>query len=87
MAKKKSLLDELSETTKAMNYKHGGGTWFDRLPDDVKEELADVRKAVNEGKVYGPRRVIARAVLQLCKDRGLQVCGLQGVETWLRGGR
>lgn len=82
--KPKTLLDEVVTVAASQGYKHGGGTWFDRLPEDVQKELNDVKKAIHEGKVYGPRRVFARAIVQTCKDRGIRVCGVQGVETWLR---
>lgn len=82
MTKNKSFLDSVKEAT--AGFKHAGGNWFDRLPADTQEELIAVRKALQEGKVFGPKTVIAKAIIQLCQDRGLRVCRVQGVCEWLR---
>lgn len=59
-------------------------TWFDRLDEPARKQLEAIRKKYQSGG-YGKASqcAIARAVIEVAKDRGWAVSGLQGVKTWL----
>lgn len=81
MAKK--LLDEVLGKIKAS--RPGFKSWFERLPADVQKELETVRASFNPA--LHKKRVFARAIIEVAKERGWETAGIQGVQDWLNGGK
>jgi hypothetical protein len=59
-------------------------TWYDCLPDGQKRELAAVRAQYHEGQFAGTVGVVANAIIEACKERGIKTAGKQGVVHWLK---
>ena len=58
-------------------------TWLDRVPDDVREELLDIRREWRDGKLQASGRSLAAAIVENCRERGIPVCTASGVREWL----
>ena len=65
----------------------GPTTWFQRLPADQQAELESLRQRWITGEVAIQKRPLSRAIIATCRERGIAVAGIQGVEDWLTGGR
>lgn len=64
----------------------GTQTWFERLPADAQAELEAVRTAYDPG--IHVKASYARAIIEVARERGWSVSGIQGVIDWLnRKGR
>lgn len=89
MAKAKSLLADVR--ARAANVRPGFAPWFELLPEQAQRELEDVREAFRSGKLPGvQKRAVARAVMDVAKERGWKTAGIQRVLAWLNattGGR
>ena len=59
-------------------------TWYDCLQDSQKKELAAVRAQYHEGQFAGTVGVVASAIIEACKERGIATAGRQGVAHWLK---
>jgi hypothetical protein len=57
--------------------------WIDRLPDDVREELLTIRREWKAGTIQASGRGLAAAIVANCRERGLDICGFDGVREWL----
>ena len=57
--------------------------WIDRLPDDVREELLTIRREWKAGTIQASGRGLAAAIVENCRERGLDICGFDGVREWL----
>lgn len=74
-----SLLDQvLAKTT---NNLPGTKTWFDRLPEEARDELEAVRAAFNPS--IHQKRAYAKAIMEAAAERGWETSGIQGVLAWL----
>lgn len=78
-AKATSLLDDV--LARAQSAKPGFKTWFDRLPDDVRAELAAVRASFNPA--VHQKKAFALAIMEAAKERGWETGGVQAVLAWL----
>lgn len=79
MAKAKPVIEDvLSRLTRL---RPGVPTWFDRLPDDAKQELEQVRKSFTPA--IHQKRAFAKAIIEVAAERGWPISGVQGVERWL----
>jgi hypothetical protein len=58
--------------------------WIDRLPDDVREELVTIRREWQQGIIHATQRGLATAIVDNCKERGIEPFGFEGVREWLR---
>lgn len=58
--------------------------WIDRVPDDVREELVTIRREWQEGIIHATQRGLAAAIVDNCKERGIELCSFDGVREWLR---
>ena len=65
----------------------GPATWFTRLTAEHQAELDTLRQRWITGELGIGKRALARAIIATCRERGLSVSGVQGVEDWLTGGR
>lgn len=81
MAKVKptSLVDDV--LARAHAAKPGFKTWFDRLPDDVRAELAAVKASFNPS--VHQKKAFARAIMEAAQERGWDTGGVQAVQAWL----
>lgn len=77
---KKSLLDDVLGMVRGS--KTGFASWFDRLPEDAKRELAATRQAFDPTKHQ--QRAYARAIIEAATQRGWKTAGIQGVVAWLK---
>jgi ribosomal protein L10 len=57
--------------------------WYRRLPPEDLSRLESLRDRWASGEVQIQKRALARAIIEECRDRGLYVTGVQGVEDWL----
>jgi len=65
----------------------GPVNWFTRLTAEQQAELDTLRQRWITGELGIGKRALARAIIATCRERGLSVSGVQGVEDWLAGGR
>ena len=79
MGKAKSLLDDV--LARAQSAKPGFKTWFDRLPEDVRAELAAVKASFNPA--LHQKKAFATAIMEAAKERGWETGGVQAVIAWL----
>jgi hypothetical protein len=59
-------------------------TWYDRLPENSKSELAAIRERYRNGEFPGTIGIVATAIVEACKKRGIRTAGRQGVSAWLK---
>jgi hypothetical protein len=73
----------LAVIRRASNNRPGFVPWYRRMPDEVQRELDTLRQEWRDGSTGLQKRAMARAIVAELRDRGLPVCGVQGVEHWL----
>lgn len=79
---KKDFLASVEE--KVAHVRHGLKTWFDCLDESARRELSAVKEKYKKGGFSSkPKNAIARAVIEVAKERGWKVSGRQGVISWL----
>jgi hypothetical protein len=54
-----------------------------RMPDEVRAELSELRGRWQAGEIAVPCMALARRIVDECRADGLDICGPQGVATWL----
>jgi hypothetical protein len=84
-AKRVSIADDV--LGRAANYQPGFVAWHCKLPPDVLAELESLRARWANGEIAIQKRALARAIIETCRERGLHVSGVQGVEHWLNATR
>ena len=57
--------------------------WIDRVPDDVREELLAIRREWQAGMIQASGRGLAASIVTNCRERGITICGFDGVREWL----
>jgi hypothetical protein len=57
--------------------------WIDRLPPDARDELLAIRREWHEGVIQASGRGLAASIVANCRERGLDICGFDGVREWL----
>ena len=62
---------------------HGNAPWYERVPEEHLEELAELKAAWKSGKLSVPRRTAARHISAELRERGISKVGTQGVDEWL----
>lgn len=72
--------------SKIVHPKPGFPTWFQRLPDDLRKELRELREQWLAGKIVSKQKPLAVAIAQVMEDRGHARPGEQAVLAWLRRG-
>ncbi len=75
----KSLLDEV--LSRAQGRKPGFASWFDRLPQEARDELEIVRAAFDP--TVHQKNAYAAAIMSACRERGWPTSGIQGVIDWI----
>lgn len=86
MASKRQTIAE-DVLARVRGHKPGFAPWYERLPPDALAELQTLRARWVAGELGLKKRQLARAIIATCRDRGLYVVGVQGVEHWLNDGR
>lgn len=79
MAKGKSLVNEVLGLVR--HSRPGFRTWFERLPQDAREELEAVRAAFDP--TTHQKRAYAHAIIAVSRERGWNVAGEKQVIAWL----
>ena len=83
MAKAKSSL--LHDVEKAIVIKrHGNPTWIELLTPEQAAGFVAVRDNWVAGSLRGSLRSVARAIIKVAEERGIPICGEQGVSQWLK---
>jgi len=54
-----------------------------RMPEEVRAELVGLRERWQSGEIAVPCMALARKIVEECRADGLDICGPQGVSTWL----
>lgn len=80
MAKKRSLFDEVLASAANMPRTR---TWFDRVPDELRQELLELRKVWHGGRTGLTKQAIGRQIIASLEARGVTGIGIQGVTNWL----
>lgn len=57
--------------------------WFSLLPAEHKAEVAGVKAAWQEGRLIATARSLASELVKHCRERGIAICGPDGVRAWL----
>ena len=78
-----SLLDDV--LTRAVRATPGFPPWYERLPQEAREELEAVRAAYDPS--IHQKTTYAKAVIAAARERGWEICGPQGGINWLVGKR
>jgi hypothetical protein len=82
MAKAKStLLDDVLARVKTK--RPGFQPWNERLPDDLRGELAAIRERFHAGDIASQKRALATAIAEVVAERGHPKPGEQAVLGWL----
>jgi len=82
MAKAKATL--LDEVLARMKTKRPGFLpWHERLPDDLRAELAAIRERFHAGDIVSQKRALATAIAEVVEERGHPKPGEQAVLSWL----
>lgn len=83
MAKKKSsLLDDVASAIVVK--RHGNPTWIELLTPEQAAGFIAVRDNWVSGELRGSLRGVARAIIKVAEERGIPICGEQGVSQWLK---
>ena len=61
-------------------------TWLDRVPEDARAELLDIRREWREGTLQATARGLSASIVENCRERGIPVCTASGVREWLTRG-
>lgn len=54
-----------------------------RMPAEVLAEMVELRSRWQAGEIAVPCLALARKIVEECRADGLDICGPQGVATWL----
>lgn len=61
-------------------------SWLDRVPDDVRAELLEIRREWRDGTLQATGRGLAAAIVANCRERGIPCLEYSGVREWLTRG-
>lgn len=67
----------------AARVKPGPKGFEGRLPPDVREQLLDIRRQFQAGELNVSAVWLADQIVAMAAADGFQVCGPQGLRTWL----
>jgi hypothetical protein len=74
----------LSDVREALSHwRHGPKTWYERLSDEQRAELDEIRVAFQKGELGPHKKTVARAIANQLRERGISTVGEQGVLHWL----
>lgn len=80
-AKAASLADEVLE--RARNLKPGPAAWVDELPEDLRQQVHDLKAQYRSGTLSVRKYSLARAIRSALAERGHRVPNDAGVVHWL----
>ena len=60
--------------------------WTGPLPDDVRNELLEIRSEWRSGAIQASGRGLAAAIVAKCRERGIPCLEFSGVREWLYRG-
>lgn len=75
------LADRVAEKVAAR--KPGTTSFFLRLPPEAREELLEVRRRFQAGEIHSSASALADVLIEEAKASGWELCGRQGMRTWL----
>lgn len=75
------LLDDLRK--EMADYRHGPGSWWERVAAEHRDELNAIKAAWQAGELGTRKKTLARSLSENMRARGISDVGLQGVITWL----
>jgi hypothetical protein len=78
---KATLLDDVLARVKTK--RPGFQPWNERLPDDLRGELAAIRERFHAGDIASQKRALATAIAEVVAERGHPKPGEQAVLAWL----
>lgn len=81
MARKTSLKESIVAKVNAAPPRHR--TWFDKLEDDAKAELVEVKSEWLAGELKSSAIRLAEHISATLKEAGVSTVGSQGVVEWL----
>jgi hypothetical protein len=84
MAANKSMTDEIMG--RAQNSRPGPSSWYDRLPEPLRNELALIRESFKRGGVDVQKYALAKSIRAAVVDRGYSCVNAAGVVRWLDQG-
>lgn len=58
--------------------------WWQRIPPEVLEELAELKADHHAGRLAGSRTALAKAISDYLTKHEISTIGVQGVTEWLR---
>ena len=65
------------------DYRHGPGSWWERISPEHRDELDAIKAAWQAGELGTRKKTLARSLSENMRARGISDVGLQGVITWL----
>lgn len=84
MTRNRSMTDEIME--RVQNIRPGPASWFDRLPESLRNELALIRSTFRSGGVDVQKYALAKSIRAAVVDRGYPCVNAAGVVRWLDQG-
>jgi len=76
-----SLLDDVLARVKTR--RPGFAPWYERLPEDLQDELVAIRTRFQAGDIDSQKKAFAVAIAEVVAERGHQKPGEQAVIAWL----
>ena len=87
MSKRSQSGGLLAEVRKEMSsYRHGPLPWYERVPEEHREELDAILAAWRAGELGTRKKTLARSIANQLRARGISDVGEQGVIAWLSAG-
>jgi hypothetical protein len=80
-AKAASLAAEV--VARARNLKPGPAAWVDALPDDLRQQVLEIKQQHRRGELSVRKYSLARAIRAALTERGFKTANDAGVVHWL----
>jgi len=78
---RKALIEAV--LSKIVLKRNGPKCWFEKLPPAARRELTELREFFYEGDHGLPKKSFALGVIEVAKERGWKIAGVQQVVAWL----
>lgn len=83
--KKKPLVDRVKAAVEARK-SSSRKTWLDRLPDEVRKEITDLKALWLAGEIDSSARRLAISIVETCREDGHSTCNSETMREWLSRG-
>jgi hypothetical protein len=57
--------------------------FLERLPAEQRAEIEEIKRAWLAGEIHASALSLAVSLVGNCRERGIPICGVQGVRAWL----